>query len=239
MDIKERTLLITGSSGGLGSALIEGALSRGVSKIYTGYRKTPPATEIRDSRIIPLRLDVTSIEDIAYASSLAQDIDILINNAGINLKQSFIKEGQPEAAKKEMLVNYFGVMDMCKAFYPTLVKNQGCIINILSILARITLPAMGSLCASKAAALRLTETLQAESANKNVHVMAVLPGVMDTAMSSDFPGTKAAPALVAEAIYDGLICSATTLYPDIMAQTIAKKLINQRESIIAEFSSFI
>ncbi|MBW4793224.1 SDR family oxidoreductase [Pseudomonas tolaasii] len=238
MNVQRSTLLVTGAAGGLGTALIQSALARGAGKIYAGSRDIS-ALQIKDSRVIPIRLDVTSTEEIKAALLIASDIDILINNAGLNRQQSFLTGKQDQAAAEEMSVNYFGTLEMCRMFAPVLTKRRGAIVNILSILARVTLPAMGSLCASKAAALRLTETIRAELSQDNVHVMAVLPGVIDTLMSRDFPGPKASPFSIAEAIFDGLNSSTSTLYPDPMAQDIAQRLVEDRQAVSNEFAAFI
>ena len=88
-----------------------------------------------------------------------------MNNAGINHHQGVLAATDLEAARAEMETNYFGTLAMCRAFAPVLKANGGgAVINMLSILARVNLPAMGSLCASKAAALSLTQCVRAELA---------------------------------------------------------------------------
>jgi len=62
-----------------------------------------------------------------------------------------------------MRTNYFGPLQMCRAFAPILKANGGgAIVSMLSILSRVSLPAMGSLCASKAAALSMCQSVRAE-----------------------------------------------------------------------------
>jgi NAD(P)-dependent dehydrogenase (short-subunit alcohol dehydrogenase family) len=72
-----------------------------------------------------------------------------------------------------------------------------------------------------------------------VQVMAVLPGVIDTAMSRDFPGPKASPGDIAQAIVSGLMDGTDTLYPDPMAQQVALGLAADREGTVAGFAAFL
>ncbi|QNB09454.1 SDR family oxidoreductase [Herbaspirillum frisingense] len=238
MQIKDSVIFITGANGGLGTALIDCALERGAAKVYAGMR-TIDAARPWPQQVTPVRLDVTNQGQVHTAAELAADVDILINNAGLNHCQALLAATNGEAARQEMEVNYFGTLAMCRAFAPLLAPRQGSIVNILSILARISLPMMGSLCASKAAGLRLTDALRAELAGQQVNVIGVLPGVIDTTMSSDFPPPKATPQAVAEAILDGILRDEEEIYPDGMSQAVARRLLQERDQVRTEFSAFL
>jgi NAD(P)-dependent dehydrogenase (short-subunit alcohol dehydrogenase family) len=238
MQVTNKTVLLTGANGGLGLALITALLDAGASKVYAACR-APERLTLVDPRVVPLTLDATSPVQIASVRRLAKDVDILINNAGLNRQQRLLDASEPEAAHAEMAVNYFATLNLCRAYAGLLGERQGAIVNVLSILARVALPAMGSLCASKAAALRLTEGLRAELASAQVQVMAVLPGVIDTAMSRDFPGPKASPEDIAQAIISGLLEGTSTLYPDPMSQQVAQGLAADREATVAGFAAFL
>ena len=235
MQLVDKSVLITGANGGLGLALVEALLKAGAGQIYAACRD-PGRLALDHPRVKALTLDVTDPEQVRQAAVIA-DIDILVNNAGLNRQQRLLGTNAPEAAAQEMAVNYFAMLAMIRAFAPVLSERRGAIINVLSILARVALPAMGSLCASKAAALRLTEAVRAELAGR-VQVMAVLPGVIDTAMSRDFPGAKASPEAVARAIIAGLVTGATEVYPDPMAMGVAEGLKVDRAAVQASFASF-
>lgn len=186
-----------------------------------------------------MALDVTQENQVQGLLKICGDIDILINNAGINRQQRFLSPQASDAAAEEMAVNYFGTMSMCRAFAPVLISRRGAIVNVLSILARVTIPLMGSLCASKAASLRMTEGIRAELAKDGVQVLAVLPGVINTAMSRDFPGPKATPAAIAAAIVNALNSDAITVYPDSMAEHVAARLDQERNAVVAEFAAYL
>lgn len=238
MQISNKTVLLTGANGGLGLALIGALLDAGVSRIYAACRD-PVVLSVDDPRVVPVALDVTDTLQIARVRREFADVDMLINNAGLNRQQRLLDAVESCAAEAEMAVNYFGTLHLSRAYADVLRERQGAVVNVLSILARVALPAMGSLCASKAAALRLTESLRAELASAQVQVMAVLPGVIDTAMSRDFPGPKASPRVIAQAIVDGLREGTTTLYPDPMAQGVAQGLAADREATVAGFAVYL
>lgn len=238
MNVENRTVLVTGANGGLGQALVQELLERGAKKIYAACR-SPESLPAYDDRVVPLTLDITSLEQIARAVLLAPDVDILVNNAGLNRQQRLLDATSVNAAGEEMAVNYFGTLNLCRAYAPILSSRGGAIISVLSILARVTLPAMGSLCASKAAGLRLAEGMRAELRESGVHVMAVLPGVIDTAMSLGFPGPKASPGAIAKSIVEGLASGVETLYPDAMAQQVARGMSEDRESVVRGFSGYL
>lgn len=231
-----KDVLITGANGGLGLALIEAFLSAGARRVYAACRD-PERLKFDHPQVEAVQLDVTDPQQVEQVASRV-GVDILVNNAGLNRQQRLLGTDDPEAAAREMAVNYFATLAMMRAFAPTLVERAGAIVNVLSILARVALPAMGSLCASKAAALRLTEAARAELAGQ-VQVVAVLPGVIDTAMSHGVAGAKASPREVAEAIVTGLASGAAEVYPDPMALDVAHKLATHRANVQADFARYL
>jgi NAD(P)-dependent dehydrogenase (short-subunit alcohol dehydrogenase family) len=225
--IDSRTVaFVSGANRGLGAQFIARLLARGAGKVYAASRAGD--VQLCDARVIPIKLDVTDEFSIEQAARLAGDTTLLINNAGMNHHSGFLASDAVDHARTEMEVNYFGTLRMARAFAPALISSSGAMINVLSILARISLPAMGSLCASKAAALRLTESLHAELAAHHVRVYAAMPGAIDTDMSRDFDGPKLSPADVAEAALDALTATAREIYIGPMAQQLADGLALDR-----------
>lgn len=238
MQLEDKVVLLTGATGGLGQAFIGALLEGGVRKIYAACR-TPAALPHHDARVVPLTLDITDNVAIATAVRMADDVSLLINNAGVNRTRGFLAPASVQAARLEMNVNYFGTLEMCRAFAPMLIARGGTIVNLLSILARITLPGMGSLCASKAAALRMTDGLRAELAPHGVRVLGVLPGAIDTEMSRDFPPPKMAPADVVAAILAALEADEDEITPGAMAQEVAAGLAADRTAIRRQFATYL
>jgi NAD(P)-dependent dehydrogenase (short-subunit alcohol dehydrogenase family) len=210
MNLENRTILITGANRGIGRALVEEALKRGVKRVYAGTRSP---FQHSDKRVTPLTLDVTSAEQIRRAVSEIESLDILINNAGIAMYDDLSK---PEVIEQHLAVNLFGPLNVTRAFLPLLKRSKGAVVNNLSTSALAALPII-----SKAAALSMTQSLRAFLAGQGVTVHAILTGPVDTDMtrSVDFP--KASPESVAAAIFDGLEKGEEEIFPDPTSQSIA------------------
>ncbi|MGU7768656.1 SDR family oxidoreductase [Burkholderia sp. MR1-5-21] len=230
MNIDGCVALVTGANRGVGAAFVEGLLAAGARKVYAAARD-PEAIVLRDPRVVPVELDVTNAQQIQRAARNASDVTLLVNNAGVNRIAPCLSLVDPDAATHEMDVNYFGSLNMIRAFAPALRENGGAIVNMLSILARIALPSMGSLCASKAAALRMTESVRAELAKDGVSVLAIMPGAIDTDMSRDFPGPKIPALDVVSATLDALTAGADDVYVGNMAKSIAAELASDRIAV--------
>ena len=156
--------LVSGANRGIGAAFVSGLLEAGAQRVYAAARdpQTLAAAE-RDARIVPIALDITDDASVQAAAARLADVDLLVNNAGVALGARLIGAADLSAARQEMEVNYFGLLRMCRAFAPILAANGGgTLINVLSILARVASPAIGSYSASKASALSLTQAVRAE-----------------------------------------------------------------------------
>ena len=83
--IEGAVALVTGANRGIGRALTEALLSRGVKKIYATARDPEALRDLRDPRLVALRLDVTDADQIRAAAEAAADIELVFNNAGVLL----------------------------------------------------------------------------------------------------------------------------------------------------------
>src|SRR4051812_30017505 len=168
MKIANSIALVTGANRGIGAAFVAELLKRGASKVYVAARDTTALSSLvasGDKRLVPLPLDVTDPDQVAAAASVAKDVTLLINNAGVAGFDGAISASSTDAARREMDVNYFGTMDMARAFAPVLGANGGGgMVNMLSMLSLVTLPVAATYSASKAAALSLTRSVRAELA---------------------------------------------------------------------------
>src|SRR3989440_7484073 len=188
MDLKGRTILVTGASRGLGRTLVFAFAKAGAQEVFAGARKAEDIEQLKNDAaaigvsITPIKLDVTNDDDVAAAKSLGS-IDVLVNNAGV------AGYGNPasmsfDAATEEMNVNYFGALRMTRALAPGMSeRGEGMIVNVATAFAKINLPVVGTYCASKAALLSLGQALRAYLGDKGVHVMTVMPTTIDTDMS--------------------------------------------------------
>ena len=140
-------VLVTGANRGLGSVFARTLVARGAGVVYAGARD--PA-QVTIPGVEPVRLDITSAEDVAAAAVRCADIDILINNAGLMRFAPVLAAPGIDAAREEMETNYFGTLRMCRAFAPILAAGGGgALVNMLSIVSWFANPLNSSYCASK------------------------------------------------------------------------------------------
>jgi short-subunit dehydrogenase len=220
--IKGSVVLITGATGAIAQALIAALKARGVAKIYAAARDISSLAASGD--LVPIKMDVTSDDDVAKAAQLATDVTLLINNAGINRNTSFMTAPDLAIAREEIEANYLAPLRVTRAFAPALIANHGAVLNLLTILARVNLPFMGSYCASKAAGLSLTQGLRGELGPKGVRIAAALPGAVDTRMTAGLPIPKMTPADAATEILDGFEAGEEEIYVGEMARGLAQGL---------------
>jgi NAD(P)-dependent dehydrogenase (short-subunit alcohol dehydrogenase family) len=126
MAIANKTVLITGSNRGIGRALVEEALKRGAKRVYAGARKAIPHP---DKRVTPITLDVTNASQIQRAVTEIDTLDILVNNAGIAIYDDL---SNFEVIEQHLAVNFFGPLNISRAFLPLLTRSKGAIVNNLS-----------------------------------------------------------------------------------------------------------
>jgi NAD(P)-dependent dehydrogenase (short-subunit alcohol dehydrogenase family) len=220
---------------------VQQLLAAGAPKVYAAARDIAALQDLvqaHPGRVEAVALDITDAAQIAAAAVQCADVDLLVNNAGINRQQRLLSALSLEDAQAEIVTNYLGTLAMCRAFAPQLVGG-GAIVNVLSILAKVTLPAMGSLCASKAAALRMTEGVRAELATRGTLVQAVMTGPVDTDMSRGFEGPKSSPAEVAQAVLEGLGRGAEEVYVGGMAEWINAGLVQDAKGIEREMAKYL
>jgi len=235
--------LVTGTSRGIGPCLVRALLEAGAKRVYCAARdpaQTAALVASAPDRLLSMKLDVTSDTDAEGAARRAGDVTLLINNAGFNFNQAFSSADAMANARTEMETNYFGPLRLCRAFAPVLRRNGGgTIVNMLSILAHMNLPMMGSLCASKAAALSLTQALRAELKSQGTRVVGVLPGAVDTDMTRGLTIPKLAPEAVAAAIVDGLRRGLEEIYPGDMAAGVAFGLALDPKEVEKQFAQYL
>lgn len=235
MQVKNAVALVTGANGGIGKHYIEALRAMGASRIYAGARNPSALVDLAaldPQRIIPIPLDITDERSVSEAAAEYNDVNLLINNAGIGLLQGFICATDLSGARAEMEVNYFGTLAMCRAFAPVLkAHGGGAIINMLSILGRINFPMNASYGASKAASLLMTQGVRAELAAQNTLVIGVMPGTVDTKGSQNFPPPKVAPEVVAKEALQAVIDEVEDIYPGEQAKAMAAQLLKDPKAL--------
>lgn len=234
MNIANKTVLITGASRGIGRALIEEALRRGAKRVYAGTRG--PLAHA-DTRVSPVMLDVTSAADIQRAVTSIDNLDVLVNNAGV---APYDDLNNPDILERTFAVNLFGVLNLTRAFLPLLKRSRGAIVNHLSIVALAALPLIPAYSVSKAAALNLTQSLRALLAGDGIKVHGVLLGPVDTDMNRGLNIPKATTASAARGIFDGLERDEEDIFPDPTSQSLAEAWRNSAaKALERQFAAFV
>ncbi len=213
--IEGAVALVTGANRGIGRALTEALLARGVRKVYATARNPDTLVALRDERVVPLRLDVTDAEQIRAAAKAAADVELVFNNAGVVLGSGIADSTVLDQARREMEVNYFGPLQLLNRLAPTLARNGGgAVINIGSAAGLTSVPFFPTYSASKAALHSLTQAARILLAPQGTSVFGVYAGPVDTDMARDVALPKSAPRDVAFAILDGVAAGQEDIFPD-------------------------
>ena len=233
--IEGSTVFLTGANRGIGKAFVAGLLAAGAKKIYAAARNPDSLAELvagGSGRVVAVQLDVTDADGISAAAAAAQDVDLLINNAGVAAFEGLVAAGGVESARQEMEVNYFGVLNLVRAFSPVLANNGGgSIINMASVASYVNFPMLGSYSASKAAVHSLTQGIRAELAAQGTRVFGVYPGPVDTDMAAGFPEPKPDPAQVVRNVFEAIEADEEDIHPDPKAVELRGGLRNDPKGV--------
>ncbi len=214
MQIQDKVVFVTGANRGIGKAIVETLLKSGAKKVYAAARKVESLPDFADNRVTGVTLDITNTEQISAATEAAGDTQLLINNAGVAAFTSLF-DGPLELAERDMQINYFGTLNVIRAFIPSLEKqDEASIANVTSIAAFVNFPIIGGYSASKAALFSLTQGARIELAAKGIKVHSINPGPIDTEMATEFDTEKETPENTAQAIIEGIENDVPDIFPD-------------------------
>ena len=202
MRIEKSVAFVTGANRGLGREFTRALLERGAAKVYGAARDPRTITE---PGVVPVALDITDPDAVAAAAALAGDVTLLINNAGTSSGGSLLTASDSDRIRSDFNTNVFGTADVARAFAPILGANGGgAMLNVLSALSFVTLPAAAGYSASKAAAWSLTNALRLALLSQGTQVVALHVGFMDTDMVAHLAVPKIDPRIVAQAALNGI-----------------------------------
>ena len=182
--MKDKVVIVTGGSSGIGKAIATTFGARGSKVLITGRNEEDldkAVAELRQKGIDATGFcaDVSQEEDnrkmASEAIRLFGRIDILVNNAGITMRALF-EEVDIQVVKKVMDINFYGVLYATKYCLPEILKNKGSVIGISSIAGYRGLPGRTGYSASKFALNGFLEVLRTEMMKKGVHVLTACPG---------------------------------------------------------------
>ncbi|MFF8401298.1 SDR family oxidoreductase [Streptomyces sp. NPDC014846] len=231
MDIKGSAALVTGANRGIGLAFARALLAHGAAKVYAGVRDPE---SMREPGVTPLRLDVTDEEQVAAAARTADDVTIVINNAGVAGGPALL-EGSFDGARREMEVNYFGTWAVSRAFAPVLAANGGgALVTMLSVASWVANRRLPSYAASKSAQWSLTNAFRLALREQGTLVVGVHAGYVDTDLAADIDSPKILAADVAEMTMAALLDDAPEVLVDEVTQRVRAALSGDLETLYAD-----
>ena len=235
MNLENKTILITGANGGVGMATLQYALAHNAKKIYATARDTSALEAFAQahSNVVVHRLDITNKTQVHQLSQSIEDLDLLINTAGVNSGKRVFDE-----TTIDFHVNVQGTMNVCQALTPKM-KKGAALVNITSIVALVNLPIMGLYAASKSALHSLTQALRAELTSQEIEVYEVLAGPIDTKMTEGQEMPKTSPEAIADAMFAGIAAKEYEIYPDDFAKMIHQKFLADPRAVEAEFAQSV
>ena len=203
MNITEQVALVTGANRGIGRQFVLELLERGAAKVYATARR-PETIDFDDARVVPLRLDLLDHESVIEAAATANDVTLLVNNAGISTGAPLVT-GDLNELHRELDTHFWGTLDVIRQFAPTLARTGGgAIVNVLSALSWFAAPGSGGYAAAKAAEWNMTNGVRLELAAQGTLVQGVLLGAADTDIMAGYDGPKIDPRDVPRLSLDGL-----------------------------------
>ena len=190
IDFKNKKILITGATGGIGNALVKKFVSLQGNVLATGTKSEKlDALKKNFPNINILRFDISEhskIEEfIENVSSQLVGLDIVINNAGINIDNLSLRM-KYEEWKKVIDINLGSTFLLCKYAIKQMLKNKyGRIVNITSIVGHSGNLGQSNYAASKAGIVGMTKSLAIEYAKKNITLNCVSPGFIQSNMTDN------------------------------------------------------
>jgi NAD(P)-dependent dehydrogenase (short-subunit alcohol dehydrogenase family) len=207
MKLSGRTAIITGATKGFGLAVAKEYIKKGASVVICGRNKNEVVNTITSLGYSAYGVvaDVSIEEDttrlINEAIHILGHVDILVNNAGVYGPKGPVEDIDPDEWIKAIQINLVGTFYMCRAILPHMKKNNyGKIINLSGGGATAPLPRISAYAASKAAVVRLTETLAQECEGYHIDINSVAPGALNTRLLDEV--LSAGPEMVGQPFYE-------------------------------------
>ncbi|MFD5752994.1 SDR family oxidoreductase [Streptomyces sp. NPDC127033] len=227
--IKGATVFVTGGSRGIGKVLVEEVYARGARKVYATARDPRSVTH---SGAVPLALDVTDPASVEAAAEQAQDVTILINNAGASIGASYL-DSPMDDVRRDLETNFYGPLLVTRAFAPIIERQGGG--HILNVHSALSWLADGTpYSASKAALWSQTNSLRLELRPRGIAVTGLHVAYVDTDMTAGIDAPKADPRDVAVAALDGIEAGAHEVLADDTTRWVKSQLSADLEAMYAQ-----
>jgi 3-oxoacyl-[acyl-carrier protein] reductase len=187
--LKNKNIIVTGASGGIGSSIVDKLYEKGANVLATGTRiEKLEELKKKFSNIKILKFDISQHEEIEEFINNATEVlggalDCIVNNAGITKDNLTIRMSLEEWTKV-IDINLTSTFLMCKYSIKKMLKNKsGKIINITSVVGHTGNAGQANYTASKAGIVAMSKSLAIEYAKKNINVNCISPGFISTAMT--------------------------------------------------------
>ena len=168
-----RVAVVTGASSGIGEALCSELRSRGWRVVGLSRQPALAADEHEECDVT----DPVAVEQVAVrVLERHPRVDLLVNNAGVPVRGATFLDGDPEVIRGAVETNYFGGIWCTRAFLPGLIAGSA-VVNMVSVAGTV---ARGPYSASKHAQLAFSRSVAVELLVRDVHVLGVLPGFVET-----------------------------------------------------------
>jgi NAD(P)-dependent dehydrogenase (short-subunit alcohol dehydrogenase family) len=237
MELKGAVVFVTGANRGIGRALVEKLAGEGVNRIYAAARKPESVNNLANELVVPIKLDITDQVQVKAAAAQASDTTLLINNVGV-LAFGSLLDSPLELISRDVETNFYGTLNMVRAFAPLISANSGgAIANVLTLVALASMPGMGGYSASKAAAFSLTQAIRTDLRAKGIAVHGIYPGAVDTEMLAGVEMPKTSPQEIAMAIVKGIKDGTPDIFPDAMSQQLGQLWLQNPLQLEAQFGS--
>ncbi|WP_327123424.1 SDR family oxidoreductase [Streptomyces sp. NBC_01727] len=233
MKVQGSVAFVTGANRGLGEQFVRALFDAGAAKVYAGARDPGKVTV---PGAIPVAVDITDHESVHAAAALAQDVTLLVNNAGSTTRADVL-ESDLDSFRKEFETHVVGTLAMSRAFAPVLGGNGGgALVNVLSVLSWISIPASAGYAAAKAAEWSVTNALRVALAEQGTQVTALHVSYMATDMVAHLTGPKAEPAMVARAALDGVDAGLHEVLADDVSKQVQAALSSGPEALYPQLA---
>jgi NAD(P)-dependent dehydrogenase (short-subunit alcohol dehydrogenase family) len=218
MKIANATVLITGANRGIGLAFAKAFLERGARKVYAAARDP---SRVSLPGVTPVRLDVNAPADIEAAAQLANDVTIVVNNAGIANFGSFLADDAEAVLRSHLETNVMGVLRVSRAFAPVLARNGGgALVNVASVASWISSPVLASYAVSKSALWSLSNGLRNDLRAQGTQVLSLHMGFVDTDLTQGIEMPKSTPEAIVKQALDALEAGAHEVLADDLTRQV-------------------
>jgi NAD(P)-dependent dehydrogenase (short-subunit alcohol dehydrogenase family) len=230
--IEGSVALVTGGSRGIGRALVDALYERGAKKVYATARDPRTVTH---PDAVPLALEVTDPASVDAAAEQAQDVTLLINNAGASVNAKFL-DAPVDDVRREFETNFYGPLLVTRALVPVIERNGGGhILNVHSVLSWIGLA--NSYSASKAALWSLTNSLRLDLRPRGIEVTGLHVGYVDTDLAAHVDAPKSSPDSVAAQALDGIEANAFEVLADDISRQVKAGLAADPAVLYGRFAA--